>query len=265
MIPLIFLILILQSFGDASLINHEFTSNIGTIEEEIHRMYGNNLTNFENTLAFIDHFDGSVEKIAAFKALVGEMKDSDHLYSQEIMQFAHKLKEFVDKSNLSKTDREQIEDIKNILPESVKTMYFCSTFKLKQKDLNQYLHASMYVHDISRRYIFFTENPNELGTDFEIVEAATYHQGIRNTWTKECLEAMRIEPFLVALRMPGKQCNSSDENWAIELVHGTDYVMLRNRYYNTYMYDNGEYMNGGRVPKHATNPSSRHLWYLQCS
>jgi hypothetical protein len=265
MVPLVVLTLFLVSFGDARLLNHEFTSKIGTIEEEIHRMYGNNLTNFENTLAFINHFDGSVEKIAAFKAMVGAMKDSDHLYSQEIMQFAQKLKEFVDESNLSKTDQEQIEDIKNILPGSVKTMYFCSTFKLKQKDLNQYLHASMYVHDISRRYLFFTENPNELGTDFEIVEVSTYHQGIRNTWTKECLEAMNIEPYLVELWMPSKHCTFGNEDWAIELVHGTDYVMLRNRYYNTYMYDSGIIMNGGRVPKHDDYPSRSYLWHLQCS
>jgi hypothetical protein len=264
MIPLIFFMLILMSFGDASLINHEFTNKLDRVEEEIHRIYGNNLTNFENTLALIDNFDGSVEKIAAFEALVNGMKDSDHLYSQEIMQFADKLKEFVDKSNLSKTDQEQIEDIKNILPESVKTMYFCSSVKLKQKDLNQYLQASIYIHDQGNRYLFFTENPNALGTDFKIVKVSTYVQKIFNTWTNECLYPGYLEPYLVALWMRDHECNYNDMNWAIELEHGTDYVMLRSRNHNTYMFDSGDYMEGGRVAKHVQNPT-KSLWFLQCS
>uniref|UniRef100_A0A336LX47 CSON004492 protein n=1 Tax=Culicoides sonorensis TaxID=179676 RepID=A0A336LX47_CULSO len=68
-------------------------SNQNHVRESVLSKYGHNLSNFKETLDYVNQLSGS-EKITGLQALVETMKENDDLYTNEMVQVALNVKEF---------------------------------------------------------------------------------------------------------------------------------------------------------------------------
>jgi hypothetical protein len=129
------------------------------INQIVREAYENKLSNFENVLQFcISSLPHKNQLGLAYDTLFNEMKNNNHLNSDEVLRFGYYIHEAMSMINYNFFDLEcpkKFENLKNNLPASIRSIFWSEPVSIINVYYNEYLYAADYEpYDDDRRRVF---------------------------------------------------------------------------------------------------------------